>query len=111
MKYLYDLKTAGDKMLKYPELQDIESMNAKDKENQYVQKLTILTQCLGITKPNNITCKTELVHKITTVYKNVYTISIQDIQNQQILSTLTNAQSIEERVHKAVHFFRLFPNS
>ena len=68
MKYLYDLKTACDKMLKYPEMQD---MNAKNLEKYNVQKLRILAQCLGITKPNIITSKTELVHKISTVYQSL----------------------------------------
>ena len=71
MKYYYNLKTVTDKLQKYPEMQHITSMDVTDLEQHSVKKLRILAQCLGITKPNIITSKEELIHSIDTVYRSI----------------------------------------
>ena len=71
MKYYYDLKTVTDRLQKYPEMQHITSMDVTDLEQHSVKKLRILAQCLGITKPNIITSKEELIHSIDTIYRSI----------------------------------------
>ena len=54
MRYFYDLQTASDRLQKHSELHDVSSMDLIDLEKHNIKKLRILTQWIGITKPNTI---------------------------------------------------------
>ena len=105
MKYYYDLKTMTDKIQKYPEMRNITSMHVTDLEQHSVQKLRILAQCLGITKPNIITSKEELIHSIDTVYRSIerFEEETDDEENKQTEIIVPSPSLHEQRVQRSLN--------
>ena len=105
MKYYYNLKTVADKIQKYPEMRNITSMDVTDLEQHSVQKLRILAQCLGITKPNIITSKEELIHSIDTVYRSIerFEEETDDEENKETENIVPSPSLHEQRVQRALN--------
>ena len=68
LRYLSTLLTITDKVKKYPELQDITSMDTRHLEQYTLPKLRRLAHCIGITQPHTVPSKEQLIQRIVSTY-------------------------------------------
>ena len=72
-------------------------MDPINREKHDVQKLRTLAQCIGITKPNNITSKNELIDKIQIVYQELVQFEEEIDQEDEIMRKIVSVPSLHEQ--------------
>jgi len=69
LRYLSTLLKISDKVKKYPELQEITSMDTTHLEEHTLPKLRRLAHCMGITQPHTVPSKEQLIQRIVSIYE------------------------------------------